>query len=394
MHRAWSTVLALDLLRKIYKRICPEVFVKRGKNWQDNPELPVAVFWNAAAWKESFLPQFLPEYRVFFSKNFKDIARKEHWLERVAAPVFITWGCRLPEEVAEIAAKRKIEIYYMEDGFIRSAQLGAEHILPWSLVLDRTGIYYDATRPSDLENLLNFHNFAADAQYMDMARQLLQIMLILKVSKYNLERKSNMDFLVPKRGKKRVLVIGQVAGDASLTYGLASDWSDEKLLAKALDENPGAEIWYRPHPETFFRAKKRKIPPEYAGESRFWLTLRQEVILAELLENVDHVYTMTSLAGMEALIHGAEVSTVGMPFYAGWGLTHDEKTCDRRKRKLTLEELFCGVYLLYPRYLGHIYDPACGCLHAMVNVVEHRFKDFPKMHGNNKSHANSSIDFV
>ena len=32
---------------------------------------------------------------------------------------------------------------------------------------------------------------------------------------------------------------------------------------------------------------------------------------------------MTSLAGFEALLRGRPVTTYGMPFYAGWGLTRD-----------------------------------------------------------------------
>ncbi len=43
----------------------------------------------------------------------------------------------------------------VEDGFLRSRGLGADLIAPLSLVLDDIGIYYDATRPSRLEQLIN-----------------------------------------------------------------------------------------------------------------------------------------------------------------------------------------------------------------------------------------------
>ena len=43
--------------------------------------------------------------------------------------------------------------------------------------------------------------------------------------------------------------------------------------------------------------------------------------------------------------------TYGLPFYAGWGLTTDKKTCERRNRTLTLNELITAVYILYPRYI-------------------------------------------
>jgi capsular polysaccharide export protein len=35
--------------------------------------------------------------------------------------------------------------------------------------------------------------------------------------------------------------------------------------------------------------------------------------------------------GFEALLLGKAVHCFGMPFYAGWGLTHDSKTCPRRQ---------------------------------------------------------------
>ena len=41
-----------------------------------------------------------------------------------------------------------------------------------------------------------------------------------------------------------------------------------------------------------------------------------------------------------------------MPFYAGWGLTHDAVTPIRLRRTLSLDALMAGVLILYPRYLS------------------------------------------
>ena len=65
---------------------------------------------------------------------------------------------------------------------------------------------------------------------------------------------------------------------------------------------------------------------------------------------------MSSLTGFEALLRGVEVVTYGMPFYAGWGLTRDRLSCERRRRKLTLDELVAGALILYPVYV----DPRSG----------------------------------
>lgn len=56
------------------------------------------------------------------------------------------------------------------------------------------------------------------------------------------------------------------------------------------------------------------------------------------------------LAGFEALLRGKKVTTVGAPFYSGWGLTDDRQQIARRDRKLSIEEIFAGAYILYPFY--------------------------------------------
>lgn len=72
---------------------------------------------------------------------------------------------------------------------------------------------------------------------------------------------------------------------------------------------------------------------------------------------VDGVHVMTSLAGFEALLRGKDVTTHGVPFYAGWGLTRDLGDVPaRRGVKRSLDELVAATLLLYPRYL----DPLTG----------------------------------
>ncbi|WP_407972616.1 hypothetical protein ACJ51O_23125 [Burkholderia pyrrocinia] len=50
-----------------------------------------------------------------------------------------------------------------------------------------------------------------------------------------------------------------------------------------------------------------------------------------------------------ALLRGKKVFTYGMPFYAGWGLTHDAISgIPARDRPLILDMLTAGVLLRYP----------------------------------------------
>jgi capsular polysaccharide export protein len=90
---------------------------------------------------------------------------------------------------------------------------------------------------------------------------------------------------------------------------------------------------------------------EYADE------IVGEVPIASLIEMVDEVHVNTSLAGFEALMRLKPVTTYGVPFYAGWGLTRDRGPVPSRRTSVrTLDELVAAALILYPRYL----DPATG----------------------------------
>lgn len=66
---------------------------------------------------------------------------------------------------------------------------------------------------------------------------------------------------------------------------------------------------------------------------------------------------MTSLLGFEALLRGRAVTCLGLPFYAGWGLTRDIcRPPARRRRHVPLEGLVHAALIEYPRY----FDPVTG----------------------------------
>lgn len=71
--------------------------------------------------------------------------------------------------------------------------------------------------------------------------------------------------------------------------------------------------------------------------------------IAALLGQVREVWTMTSLTGFEALMRGVQVTCLGTPFYAGWGLTRDlGKVPARRGARPTLEGLVHATLIDYP----------------------------------------------
>ena len=71
---------------------------------------------------------------------------------------------------------------------------------------------------------------------------------------------------------------------------------------------------------------------------------------------------MTSLTGFEALLRGIPVTTIGAPFYAGWGLTRDLGSVPARRLagpRPSLEALVHATLISYPRYRDPVTSLAC-----------------------------------
>ena len=100
--------------------------------------------------------------------------------------IFYGWG-RKKSGLKAIALSKKHNTSFilLEDGFIRSIGLGVDGSSSFSLVEDDVGIYYDATTPSKLENLLNTYDFKADTTLMADAKRAMAYMVEHNISKYN-----------------------------------------------------------------------------------------------------------------------------------------------------------------------------------------------------------------
>lgn len=233
----------------------------------------------------------------------------------------------------------------LEDGFLRSVGLGADLVRPLSWVMDQRGLYYDATQPSDLENLLQHGDFAADL--LARAARLRERIVTSGLTKYNVGAGG---WQRPATAVRVILVPGQVESDASIRYGAPGIATNMGLLAAVRQANPGAYVIYKPHPDVLAGLRASGVG-ETAARAQCDEII-EHVAMASLLDEVDEVHVMTSLTGFEALLRGKQVVTYGQPFYAGWGLTRDLCPPLRRTRKLTLAELVAGVLIEYPVYLS------------------------------------------
>lgn len=247
----------------------------------------------------------------------------------------------------------------VEDGFLRSRGLGAELVPPLSLVTDDTGIYYDPGRPSRLERLIAHRAAALTAGQSRRAERLIATLTGAGLSKYNLGGASPT---LP--AGHRILVPGQVEDDASiLTGATGAVRTNLALLQAARAANPDAVIVYKPHPDVEAGLRPGRIEAQGLAD-----LVAERADPAALLTNVDAVWTMTSLIGFEALLRAVPVTTLGAPFYAGWGLTTDLGTVpERRSARPSLTGLVHAVLIDYPRYL----DPVTGAI-CPVEVVAER----------------------
>ena len=231
----------------------------------------------------------------------------------------------------------------MEDGFIHSLGLGSDLSPPYSQVIDSTGIYFDAKNDNDLFKLLN-HHFFDDAMLL-RAANLRQLIVDTGITKYNLGRKPPT--WQRASNQKVILVVGQVSDDASVKLGtLGVINSVDALLAQVWTDNPGAMIVYKPHPDVLSGNRNGLVR---AKKNCHIVDCEADIV--SLIDNVDEVHTLSSLAGFDALLRGKKVVCYGLPFYSGWGLTEDKVTSiPHRLRKVNLDMLVAASLILYPIY--------------------------------------------
>lgn len=109
-----------------------------------------------------------------------------------------------------LAARSGAPILRIEDAFLRSLHPGRSGEPPVGLLLDGQGVHFDASRPSDLEDLLN-GNPLDDHALLERARAAMARMRAAHLTKY-----SATDPMAPAPEPGYVLIVDQTAGDASV----------------------------------------------------------------------------------------------------------------------------------------------------------------------------------
>lgn len=321
-------------------------------------------FFGFSYWKHGLIEPFFDQKPIFINPLFgKNFLKKSLRRGLKADDTIYIWGKKSFPDVEHFAYTHKILIYRVEDGFIRSVGLGSDLTQPYSLVVDGRGIYFDPTQSSDLEYLLQNHLFTEEE--IERARKVRQYLIDKKISKYNVY--DNVDLQFPK-DRTVIFVPGQVDDDASIRCG-APGMSNLELLKQVRDKCPHAYIVFKPHPDVLVGNRSGHVEKEVALQ--YCDQIVTEVGIDSVLAHADEVHTMTSLVGFEAMMRGRKVVTYGIPFYAGWGLGEELQSCVRRTRKLTIDQLVAGVYLLYARYIDPKTLQPCG-IEVVLNYLDTR----------------------
>lgn len=339
-----------------------EAFELVGENWASD-EKDILVFFGFNPWKRAFISEYFSQYRTAFARGKTAWPKLRASLADKDVHALVLWGMYDRVGLLDWASSKDTAIWRMEDGFLRSVGLGSQHIKPLSLVLDKRGIYFDSRRPSDLEELISDDKTLDDPEFLARAAKNIELITELGISKYNFVQRVVRDRHSPS-SEYTVLVIGQVEDDASISFGCTHKVSNLDLIRAARNDYPHANIVYRPHPDV--TSGHREQVSDLSEVEALCSISTEEMSLSEMLECADHVYTITSLVGMEAYIRGLKVTTLGLPFYAGWGEVESREGCARRKAERTAVQIFGAAYIRYPIYHVGLLEARAEIEHAIL----------------------------
>ncbi len=316
-------------------------------------------------WKRGYIKRFYPECSSF--KFFDTLESMKSYPIR-SGDTILVWGLRDNGVLDNIAKADGCRVIRVEDGFIRSLSLGSDLTMPYSLVFDDTGIYFNPKQSSSLETILN--SISLNNTQKKRAAALIDSLIKNRISKYNISsnRNSISEILGQASMKQHIILVpGQVEDDASVIYG-AEGMNNEKLLIEARKARPDSFIIYKPHPDVVAGNRKGEVSKDILKKCCDLVV--EDISVSDILDICDEVHTITSLVGFEALVRSKAVYTYGIPFYAGWGLSRDREECKRRDREISLEELVYGTLILYPRYISPKNNSLCEAEETLEELAK------------------------
>lgn len=300
----------------------------------------------------------------------------KHYTHAEECAGFVQWGILETDNskarLREFAQELKKPLAFIEDGFIRSLGIGLSKEPGRSIIMDDLGFYYDASKPSRSETILNsgqkFGWLAARR-----ARRAISLIVKNRVSKYNDAPDVLPASMAGPKASRRILIIDQRLGDASISGALAGQ-DDFALMLKYAFEQEGAEVIVKIHPDAMTPGKLSAVSSHlgpYVRNPRLKI-IEEKVNPYTLFDAVDEVYTVSSGMGFEAAMAGKPVTCFGVPYYAGWGITKDMMAAPRRNKKRSVEEVFHVVWVMLSRYADPKTKRLCSVERAAIAIADER----------------------
>ncbi|MGI1660744.1 capsular polysaccharide biosynthesis protein [Palleronia sp. KMU-117] len=282
-----------------------------------------------------------------------DLAR---WDIRIGAPGpddwVGVWGRRpVAARGQAVARATGAGVLSVEDAFLRSLFPGRAGEPTLGLLLDTSGVHYDPATPSDLETLLATHPLD-DPALLDRANAAIARLRAAHLTKF-----AAVDPALAPPPPGYVLVIDQTRDDAAVATSGGGE-ALRAMLTAARADHPDARILIKTHPETAQGLRPGHFGP---GDEDARVSLLSAPLSPwRLFEGATAIYTLSSGLGFEAILAGHRPRVFGQPFYAGWGLTQDDRPLARRQRQLSATQLFAAAMILYPTWYDPYRDRLCG----------------------------------
>nr|WP_255520620.1 MULTISPECIES: hypothetical protein [unclassified Gilliamella] len=234
-----------------------------------------------------------------------------------------------------------------------------------SFIIDSKGYFNDGNVTTDLETLLNTEQ--VNNKELLRTKNVINKIISNKISKYN---NYNRDYLLYKeKDKKNVLVVQSDWEIYKKHYDINYNFDD--MLNEAICNNPNSNIVIKfSHNCNESQRKRYKSILRSLSDNLSVKFVEDNINPFDLINQIDEVYVHNDLIGFEALMCGKPVNVYGVPFYAGWGLTFDKIPLPRRKRQLSLEELFYIAYINYCIYVNPETKMICDIEEALEHLLK------------------------
>lgn len=280
----------------------------------------------------------------------------------VGSSEIAVWGQRPSARRGALVAKiTRRNLLRVEDCFLRGLAPGqGDHHAPYGVLIDHTGVHFDARGPSNIETLLATHPLD-DPALLARAQVAMARLSALGGGKYLAH---DPDTPPPPDG--HVLIVDQVKGDASVTASGADRATFLRMLDMARRQFPDRPLVVKTHPATTAR-RPGHLHPDDLRAGDLWCDTA--IAPKRLLARAHRVMTVSSQMGLDAIWAGHRPMVFGTPIYSGWGLTEQDNIPARRGRTLSSVQMFAALMILAPVWYDPFRDRLCD-IEAILDIAE------------------------